>query len=184
MVARYTAVLGLGSNEGPSAEILQAAWVALQEVPGVIPWRLSSPYRSKPVGMESCHWFVNAVGVLRTTLAPVALLQTFHSIETQFGRWRDPAVSSYQDRPLDLDLLLYDDLVVTTPELVVPHPRMDQRRFVLEPLLEIASEIALSPFDKPMEKWAKACLFSTRDQPVERCCWEDFQGATTIQLDI
>ncbi|MGD9947248.1 MAG: 2-amino-4-hydroxy-6-hydroxymethyldihydropteridine diphosphokinase [Desulfobulbus sp.] len=173
MVNRHTAILGLGSNLGQSAQILQDAWKALRNNSEVEPWRLSPPYRSKPVGMESCHWFVNAVGIVRTTLSPVALLHGLQAIETKFGRQRDPALDGYQDRTLDLDLLLYDDIVLNTPELVLPHPRMEQRRFVLEPLLDVAEGIVLSPFTPPLRAWAENCLSMLKDQMLERCFWGD-----------
>ncbi|MDD2463909.1 MAG: 2-amino-4-hydroxy-6-hydroxymethyldihydropteridine diphosphokinase [Desulfobulbus sp.] len=172
---RHTAVLGLGSNKGQSAKNLQDAWQALQKISELEVWRLSSPYWSKPVGMESCHWFVNAVGVLRTSLSPLALLHALQAVEIKFGRRRDPAVYGYQDRPLDLDLLLYDDIALETPELIIPHPRMGQRRFVLEPLVEVGDGIEFSPFGSPVATWAKRCLEVVAEQMVERCSWDDFQ---------
>jgi len=123
--------------------------------------------------MVSCHWFVNAVGIVRTTLSPVAFLHTLQSVESKFGRWRNPKLPGYQDRTLDLDLLLYDDIVLDTPELILPHPRMGERRFVLEPLLELAADIGFSPFALPLDQWARACLTEIRGQRVEGCSWEN-----------
>jgi len=173
MLHRYTAILGLGSNVGLSAQILRNAWEALRKEPEVDPRRLSSPYRSQPVGMVSSHWFVNAVGIVSTTLSPADFLHTLQAVESRFGRRRNPEVTGYQDRTLDLDLLLYDDIVLETPELILPHPRMEQRRFVLEPLLELTAEIVFSPFPVPLDQWARACLSEMSGQQVERCTWEN-----------
>jgi 2-amino-4-hydroxy-6-hydroxymethyldihydropteridine diphosphokinase len=171
MAFRHTAVLGFGSNLGQSADILLSAWGALRDTAGVHVWKISSPYRSHPVAMDSPHWFVNAVGLLQTTHSPIDLLRILQSIETCFGRVRNPMRAGYQDRTLDLDLLLYDDLVLDTAELTIPHPRMRERRFVLEPLLEIAESIRLTPFGAPLAVWAENCLGAVMDQQVERCAW-------------
>lgn len=176
MVAHHTALIGLGSNLGASAKILLAAWSALEKGFAVEPGKLSAPYRSVPVGMDSVHRFINAVGLLRTSLSPSALLHVLQSLETRFGRVRDPLGNGYQDRSLDLDLLLYDDLLLETAELTLPHPRMRERRFVLDPLREIlglAGEVVLSPFDKPLAAWAEQCGKAVRHQEVERCSWPD-----------
>nr|WP_321465909.1 2-amino-4-hydroxy-6-hydroxymethyldihydropteridine diphosphokinase [uncultured Desulfobulbus sp.] len=170
---QHTAVLGLGSNVGRSAQILQDAWHDLQDGAEIVGWRLSSPYRSKPVDMESSHWFVNAVGILKTVLPPIVLLERLQAVEARFGRLRDPQKIGYQDRTLDLDLLLYDDIVLANPELVVPHPRMRQRRFVLEPLLEIAEDIGSSPFTESVGQWALRHLGRLADQSVVRGSWND-----------
>lgn len=167
----HIACIGLGSNLGPSLNILQAAWSALQEAPGVEAGRLSSPYRSQPVGMDSPHWFINAVGLIRTTLAPMPLLHLLQAIEAHFGRRREPLVPGYQDRTLDLDLLLYDDLHLENPQLTLPHPLMGERRFVLDPLLEVIDEAMLSPFTEPLSNWLELKRKRLVDQAVERLCW-------------
>lgn len=168
---RHTACIGLGSNLGPSMNILRAAWSALQETPGVQARRLSSPYRSRPVGMDSPHWFINAVGLIRTFLAPMPLLHRLQALEAQFGRERDPLVSGYQDRTLDLDLLLYDGLHLDSSQLILPHPRMGERCFVLEPLLEILDGEVPSPFAEPLSVWAQSRRNRLGDQGVVRLCW-------------
>lgn len=170
-MVRHTACIGLGSNLGSSLNILLAAWSALQETPGVEAGRLSSPYRSRPIGMDSPHWFINAVGMIRTSLDPLALLHRFQVLEAQFGRRRDPLVPGYQDRTLDLDLLFYDDLHLNTAQLILPHPRMGQRRFVLDPLLEILDDEVPSPFDEPLSVWAQSWRNRLGDQGVVRLCW-------------
>jgi len=124
------------------------------------------------VDMESRHWFVNAVGLVQTSLSPLAFLHALQAIETAFGRRRAPGAVGYQDRRLDLDLLLYDDITLALPELTIPHPRMHQRRFVLEPLVEIAALMELSPFVLSVQQWAIQCLAAVQDQPVRLCQWE------------
>ena len=81
--------------------------------------------------------FLNAAAVLETTLDPFGLLHVLQEIEERFGRVR---TVRWGERTLDLDLLLFDDRIVDTPELTIPHPRLAERRFVLEPLAEIAPE--------------------------------------------
>jgi len=134
----HEAAIGLGSNMGHSEAILEAAWQDILAHPGIFPLAHSSLFHSQPVGMDSPNWFVNAAALVRTWLTPHALLQLLQTIETRHGRRRSPEVDQWQDRTLDLDLLFYDNLVLQTDHLVIPHPRMEQRLFVLAPLAEIA----------------------------------------------
>jgi 2-amino-4-hydroxy-6-hydroxymethyldihydropteridine diphosphokinase len=135
---RKNACIGLGSNLGDSLRIVHRAWQVIGRQPGIEAVALSSPYRSEPVGMASPNWFINGVGLLRTTLSPDELLARLLALEKEFGRQRDRSASGYQDRILDLDLLLYDDLVYAGERLVLPHPELHRRLFVLLPLAEIA----------------------------------------------
>ena len=137
-VELHEAAIGLGSNMGQSEVILKAAWQAILAHPGIFPLAHSSLFHSQPVGMNSPNWFVNAAALVQTWLTPHALLHLLHTIETEHGRWRNPEIGQWQDRTLDLDLLFYDDLVLQTDHLVIPHPHMEQRLFVLAPLAEIA----------------------------------------------
>ena len=116
-----TVYIGLGSNLGDSIQVVQESWARLGTVPGICLGKLSHPYLTEPVGMDSDNWFVNAAGQLRTSLEPKKLLHCMHLIEEQFGRVRDFAVDGYQDRVLDLDLLLYDQDVLQG-DVHVPHP--------------------------------------------------------------
>ena len=136
-----TAWIGLGSNLGDSLHILHQAWQRLGRDSAVRLQRLSTCYRSRPVDMESKNWFINSVGELQTSLSPMELLTLLLRIEREFGRRRDPDATSHQDRSLDLDLLLYDDLIIDDPLLVVPHPRMHSRMFVLTPLAGLAPKL-------------------------------------------
>ena len=135
------AFIGLGANIGDPRAQLVAALSALAGQPGVELRAVSSAYESDPVGpVADQPPFLNAVAELSTTLAPGALLAAMHEIEDGLGRTR---TVRFGPRTCDLDLLLYDDVVSDDPALLLPHPRLAERRFVLEPLLEIAPELAL-----------------------------------------
>jgi 2-amino-4-hydroxy-6-hydroxymethyldihydropteridine diphosphokinase len=133
-----TAFIGLGSNLGDGSRILKSAWDRIGEIEGVTLSSLSHPYLTAPVDMESSNWFTNAVGMLQTTSTVRQLLENLLHIEFEFGRRRAVASTGYQDRSLDLDILCYGETVVDTPELVLPHPRLARRLFVLAPFAEIA----------------------------------------------
>lgn len=130
------AFVGLGSNLGNGQGNLLAAWQRLGKVAGISLHRLSSPYRTEPVGMETDHWFTNAVGEITTSLSPAELLAVMLAIETDLGRDR----SLTKDRPVDLDLLYYGDLMLNSQVLTLPHPRIANRLFVLAPLAELVPE--------------------------------------------
>jgi 2-amino-4-hydroxy-6-hydroxymethyldihydropteridine diphosphokinase len=139
------ALVSLGSNLGDRRGTLEGAIRALGDVPGVILQRVSSFLETEPVGGPSGQaMYLNAAAALETSLDPLELLRVLQHIETQFGRVR---TIRWGARSLDLDLLLFDDSVINTPELSLPHPRMASRRFVLEPLAEIAP-LAVEPVSK------------------------------------
>ena len=128
--------IGLGSNLGDRKALLDFAVAALTRLPGIRVQAVSSYFATDPVGGPSGQGpFLNAAAALETTLDPDALLDVLHSIEAQAGRVRSVR---WCERTLDLDVLLFGDQIINTPRLQVPHPRMTLRRFVLEPLAEIA----------------------------------------------
>jgi 2-amino-4-hydroxy-6-hydroxymethyldihydropteridine diphosphokinase len=136
-----TAAIGLGANlpstAGAPAETIGAAIERLGQY-GRVAAR-SGLYRTAPVGYIHQPAFINAAVLLETELAPLPLLDTLLGIERSFGRDRATAPPK-GPRTLDLDLLLYDELVLDDPALTLPHPAMHERRFVLAPLVEIAAE--------------------------------------------
>ena len=168
----HSACIGLGSNLGQSRKLLQDAWQVLADHPDIFPQVLSSPYRTRPVGMKSPHWFINAVGLVKTALSPEGLLDILLQVEQQFGRIRPTDRSCYQDRTLDLDLLLFDDLVMRTARLTLPHPAMDERLFVLVPLAEVAPELYHPLQDKTISELLAALLPASGREDVERVHWQ------------
>lgn len=147
------AYVGLGSNlpsqAGPPAETIESAIVALGQAGGVA--ARSSLYETAPVGFTQQPAFINAVVALRTQEEPEALLENLLEIERAFGRDRRKSVSK-GPRPLDLDLLLYDDRVLNTPNLTLPHPALAERRFALAPLAEIAPDLRHPILEKTMRE--------------------------------
>ena len=137
---RARVFIGMGSNLGDSPETLRASWELLGEDEKIHLVTLSSPYASAPVDMHSQHWFTNAVGELRTALTPGELLAKLMAVEATLGRVRGEHAFGYQDRTIDLDLLYYGPVQLDEPELVLPHPHLHDRLFVLAPLAEIAPD--------------------------------------------
>jgi 2-amino-4-hydroxy-6-hydroxymethyldihydropteridine diphosphokinase len=129
------AYIALGSNLGDPLAQLKAAVVALARLPRSRLARLSRVYRSAAVGPGIQPDYLNAAALLITALPPMPLLRALQAIETGQGRVRS---GRWAARTLDLDLLLYGDLTIDTPELQIPHPRMARRNFVLYPLLDIS----------------------------------------------
>lgn len=133
------AYIGLGANLGDPWQALRAALQALAALPGTRLVAVSPAYRSAPVEASGPD-FLNAVAALDTALAPLALLDALQAIEAAQGRERP-----YRNAPrtLDLDLLLYGDLRLHSQRLSLPHPRLQQRAFVLRPLLDLAPDLAV-----------------------------------------
>lgn len=129
--------LGLGTNLGDKDRNLRRAVGHLQKKIGNV-LSLSSFYETAPWGFVSEHSFLNAVACLETELAPADVLRRTQEIEKEMGRTHKSVDNVYKDRLIDIDLLLYDGQILDSHELVLPHPYLAQRRFVLEPLCEIA----------------------------------------------
>lgn len=137
----HTAYIALGSNLGERQLQLYQALEALAKVDGVAVSRVSSFYETNPVGGPvNQPRFINAAAKLETTLTAHELLRAMLQIELQLGRDRSNPARN-QPRTLDLDLLLFDDALIDDAELCVPHPRMHERGFVLQPLNEIAPDV-------------------------------------------
>ncbi len=129
--------LALGSNQGDRKALLDAARAACDASLGRVTG-CSDYIETAPWGFSSPHPFLNAVLELETELSPIDILERTQEIERQLGRQTKSSAAGYQDRPIDLDLLLYDDLILETPRLTLPHPLMHLRDFVLEPLQQLA----------------------------------------------
>ncbi len=159
-IASTKAFIGLGANLGDPEAQVRRALAALADLPGTRLVTASSFYRSAPVGVVAQPDFINAVAEIETALGARALLEALLAAERRFGRRRDfPGAP----RTLDLDLLLYGDRVIAEPGLVVPHPRMHERAFVLAPLAEIAPDVAI-----PGKGRAGALLAACTDQKIEK----------------
>jgi len=159
-IASTKAFIGLGANLGDPEAQVRRALAALADLPGTRLVTASSFYRSAPVGVVAQPDFINAVAEIETALGARALLEALLAAERRFGRRRDfPGAP----RTLDLDLLLYGDRVIAEPGLVVPHPRMHERAFVLAPLAEIAPDIAI-----PGKGRAGALLAACADQKIQK----------------
>ncbi|MCI6049251.1 2-amino-4-hydroxy-6-hydroxymethyldihydropteridine diphosphokinase [Phocaeicola plebeius] len=135
-----TVYLGLGTNLGDKEANLRTAIYKLQERIGK-QVSLSSFYETAPWGFESDHSFLNAAIGLETSLSPIEILHITQEIEKELGRTKKSVNGSYSDRLIDIDILLYDTLVLQTPELTIPHPLMTERDFVMKPLIEIAGNV-------------------------------------------
>ena len=129
------AYVGLGANLGDRERTLREAVDALADEQGVEVVSVSPLRETEPVGVGEQPFFLNGVVELETTLTARELLGRLLAVEQRFGRVRIPG--EHGPRPLDLDLLLYGDEVIDEPGLTVPHPRLHERRFVLEPLAEL-----------------------------------------------
>jgi len=130
------ACVALGSNVGDREAHFLAAIEAIRGLPGTAVQRVSRFHETVPVGPTGQGMYLNAALSLTTELGAAELLRALHTIEASRGRDR-PAEVRWGSRTLDLDLVLYGDLVIAEPGLRVPHPRMHERYFVLEPLAEI-----------------------------------------------
>lgn len=131
----HTAYIALGSNIGHRDAYLDMAIRQLKETPGCDVTKVSSRYNTPPYGGVPQEDFLNACLCLRTLLSPQQLLDRLHEIEAAAGRKR---LIHWGPRTLDLDILLYDDLIYESPQLLIPHVEMHLRDFVLKPLAEIA----------------------------------------------
>lgn len=133
----HTACVALGANIGEPLRQIEAGFTALAALPGTRLIARSSLYRSAPVGYADQPDFINAVAMIETTLAPHVLLDALLAIERAHGRVRE---FPNAPRTLDLDIVLYGDVVLQEPGLTIPHARMLERAFVMVPLAEIAPD--------------------------------------------
>ena len=128
--------LGLGTNLGDKRKNLNDAIRMLENLVGEVE-KVSSVIETEPEGFKSDNMFLNTVVKVRTALSPFELLDITQDVEKSLGRKEKSSNGIYHDRVIDIDILLYDDINISTPRLVIPHPRMAQREFVMTPLTEI-----------------------------------------------
>jgi 2-amino-4-hydroxy-6-hydroxymethyldihydropteridine diphosphokinase len=160
--AEHDAFIGLGSNLGDPTARVRAAIAALDDLTLTRVVVCSSLYRSAPVGYADQPDFINAVARVATELGPRELLDALLALERAQGRVR---TIPNGPRTLDLDLLLYDQLAVHEPSLIVPHPRMHERAFVLVPLAEIASTAAIPGRGRVVDVLASVTVTGIRRLP-------------------
>jgi 2-amino-4-hydroxy-6-hydroxymethyldihydropteridine diphosphokinase len=134
-----TVYLSIGTNLGNKKENIQQAMQLLEKRAGEIISR-SSFYENPPWGFSSPNQFLNIATAITTSLTPAELLSTAKQIEQEMGRMSNNS-GTYQDRIIDIDILLYEQFIIKSPALTIPHPLMHLRRFVLQPLSEIAPNI-------------------------------------------
>lgn len=142
-----TVYLSLGSNIGDRAENLNAAIDRLRSVGEIV--QVSSFYETEPVEFAAQAWFLNCVIALDTEKTPQELLASILDIEQQMGRRR---AQKKGPRVIDIDILLFGNLIVDEPGLTIPHPAMHERRFVLEPLAEIAPDVRHPALDRTIQE--------------------------------
>ncbi len=161
--------LSLGSNIGDRVGFIQQATSLLSSNENINIVSTSSFYESEPWQMNSDIWFVNAVIQISTTLMPETLLAECQKIETFLGRKHQDNNSGYKDRTIDIDIICYDNQIINTPNLTIPHKHFHKRAFVLVPMLEIAEDFVHPVFGKTVEELFEdienpemVCLYGTR----------------------
>ena len=140
--------IGFGSNIGARLTHIQNAIHGLSKTEGITLQKVSSVYKTDPVGYEAQAEFLNGVAAIQTDLPPLSLLQVLKDIETAIGRQHR---IRWGPREIDLDILIYGDVCLQTEKLVIPHPEMHRRRFVLVPLAEIAPDLVHPVFQETIQ---------------------------------
>ena len=143
--------LGLGTNLGDKEQNLWMSIKKIEERIGNVV-SLSAFYATAPWGFSSENSFLNAAVCVETTLLPLQVLEETQRIERELGRTEKSVNGLYADRLIDIDLLLYDDRVMDAEGLILPHPLMTERRFVMEPLSEIAPDVVHPVLHKTMKE--------------------------------
>lgn len=143
---------GLGTNLGDKEKNLCLAIDKIRERIGRITSQ-SAFYASEPWGFESANSFLNAVVCAETSISPLQLMEETQEIEKEIGRNKKSVNGTYSDRVIDIDILLYDDLILSTESLTIPHPLMTERLFVMKPLWEIAPELVIPGTGKTIQSF-------------------------------
>ena len=143
--------LSLGTNLGDKETNIRAAIEQIKKQIGEVT-SLSAFYITDPWGFVSSHTFLNCALCVNTDLTPEQLLCTTQEIELNLGRMHKSVNGHYSDRLIDIDILLYDSVLMQKPELTLPHPQLSKRRFVLEPLAEIAPSLVCPGLKKTIKQ--------------------------------
>lgn len=146
-------VLIFGSNLGDRATLIREAISKMEEIGTLL--QLSSMYETAPWGFESSDTFYNQVAIYSTNCSPLSVLAKCMETEKALGRQRGPV--RYSSRPIDIDILFYDSLVMETPELTIPHPRLTLRNFVLVPLCELLPDFIHPVHGKTITRLLTSC---------------------------
>lgn len=160
----HVAFIGMGTNLGDQRAYLRAALDAMDAWPHSAVTACSPLYRTAPVGYADQDWFLNRVARIRTALEPETLLTALQEVERSQGRERTGP--RFGPRTLDLDILLFDDRILDIEALAIPHPRMDKRRFVLQPLCDIDATVRHPALGVPVGELL--ARLDPDDQPAER----------------
>ncbi len=144
----HSAYIGFGSNIGNRLSYIENAIHTLSQAKGITLQEISSLYETDPIGYETQAKFLNGVVAIKTRLSPHTLLHTLKEIEITVGRRHR---TRWGPREIDMDILIYGDTCLQTSNLVIPHPEMHLRRFVLVPLAEIAPDIVHPVFNKTIQ---------------------------------
>lgn len=148
--------LGLGSNQGDRFHYIQQAIQAIEQEIGPIR-KSSSYYETEPWGFKDKNSFINQVIEVSTDLSPDKILTRILLIEKHLGRDRQVGSQQYSSRIIDIDILFYENQIVSIPNLAIPHPQMHQRSFVLNPMFEIAPDFIHPVFNKSIEAILNNC---------------------------
>ncbi|MFT8320005.1 MAG: 2-amino-4-hydroxy-6-hydroxymethyldihydropteridine diphosphokinase [Bacillus sp. (in: firmicutes)] len=170
-----TAYLSLGSNIGNRLEFLKDAVYLLAKHAKINVVNISSIYETDPVGLKEQELFLNIVLHIRTSLDPYSLLEACQHIENELGRKR---IIRWGPRTIDLDILLYNQENIESEKLNIPHPRIEERAFVVIPLLEIAEAVLLPNKQAPL----KDCTKFLRDKEGVRIWRQQKNGEDVFAL--
>ena len=163
-----TVYLGLGSNLGDRKSNMRAAIEAVRHDPNCDVTAVSALYQTAPVGVTDQPDFLNAVIAARTTLPPSDLLKLCRDVEYSIGRKR---TIRWGPRVIDIDILLYEDRILSGKDLAIPHPRIVERAFVLVPLAEIAPDVVLQRGLTAQQ--AARAIDRTGVERIEQASWSD-----------
>ena len=164
----HIAYIGFGSNIGDRLAHIQNAIHVLSETEGITLQKISSVYQTDPVGYEAQAQFLNGVAAIQTDLPPLSLLHTLKNIETEVGRQHRVR---WGPREIDLDILIYGDLCLQTEKLIIPHPEMHLRRFVLVPLAELAPDLVHPILKESVQTLLQGLEDDTSVLKAECCCF-------------